>query len=232
MAEPENAAPVAEAPPAEAPAEPKPLKKTKKKKGHSKLLMLMLLVAGAAAGLQMSGTYDLRPTVYHIVPRIPWVGEKLAQMLNVPAIYSLSAEERRRVELDEWEQSIAKRKRALDDQDKAMIALSSDLSAKRVELDRAIAQVQAQLEESNDESRSRRTSSNGGGDEVASLITTFGEMSPKSAAAIVEKMDPTLAVAVLDGLDDNFRARVLGKIEAGLAATLMERLTELQNSRQ
>lgn len=233
MAEEVNVAPADETSASDDGGEKRASKKPaqKKKKGHGFLFMMLILAAGAAAGLQMSGAYDFRPVVYSIIPRIPGVGPKLTELLNVPAIYSLSAEERRRLELDEWEESIARRRRMLDQEDAAMQVLSKDLGTKEKELSDAIAEVSARLDAiSRDQARGGSSSADTG--EVTALITTFGEMSPKNAAAIIEKMDPVLAVAVLDGLDDNFRARSLGKMDSAVAADLIERLKERQNERR
>ena len=82
-------------------------KKKKKKRGCGFFLLLILLVAGVAAGIQASGAVDFRPYVYYVVPRIPYVGETLKDLLAIPDTYAMTADERRRGELDEWENRIA-----------------------------------------------------------------------------------------------------------------------------
>lgn len=216
------------------PKEQKPVAKKKKKKSSlKKYFFLLLIVIGVTVGLQLSGTMDFRPQVYTIVPRLPVIGESLAELIRVPAIYSLSAEERRDIELNERETYLAETKRSLDEQDAALRALSADLDTRSGDLNEALAELQRKIAELNESGqKKKRSGSSGGGDvdpeEAEGLIRTFGEMSPKNAAAIIEKLQPDLAVVVLDGLDNSFRARTLGKMQANVAAALMERLTEYQ----
>lgn len=210
-------------------------KKPKKKSKLRRLLIVMILVIGACIGLQLSGGADLRPALYSIVPKIPGIGEWLMEVLNVPAVYSLSAEERRQLELSEWEKSLAEKKRALDEQDVALQGLSDDLHAKSSDLDAAYTELTRKLQELAEEmtggsggSGAKKNSAPSPEDDVEAVINTFGEMSPKNAAAILEKLPPDLATTILNGLDNSFRARTLAKMEATIAADLMQRLTELQ----
>lgn len=218
-------------------AKPSPAKKKKKKKSRKLPFFILLLLIGVGAGLQASGGYDLRPAVYTIVPKLPVVGPQLTELLNVPAVYSLTADERRQLELDEWERALADRKRSLDEQDEALRSRSNDLSVRDGKLIEAEAEVAAKIEELNNSAKQRKGGSGGGGGggddaDVEDTVRTVSEMSPKNAAAIIERLRPELAVKILDGLDNQFRARTLAKMEAPVAADLMERLTEMQAERE
>lgn len=208
-------------------------KKKKKKRGCGFFILLLLVAVGVAVGLQASGGMDFRPLVYSTVPKLPIIGPQAASLLGIPEIYSLTVEERRKIELDEQERAIASARRSLDEAENRLRDVSNDLSLRGEELDAALAEVAQRLEALSDDAlRKGQGGANGQDkDEIRNIIRTFEEMSPKSAAAILEKLDKSLAVAVLDGLAEDFRAKAMGKMEAELAAELMEQLTALQRSR-
>lgn len=214
--------------PASKPDRPKAGKK-RKKRGCGFFLILALLASGVAAGVQASGGADMRPYVYEVVPRIPFVGKKLASLFGIPETYSLTTDERRRIELDEWEVEIAKRARSLDAQIKAAEAASKDLTRREREVEEARENLRARIEAlSGDMGGSGENFSAEQRDELERIVKTFEEMSPKNAAAILEKLDGNLAVSVLDQLTEDFRAKTLGRMDAEMAAALMERLSEYQ----
>jgi flagellar motility protein MotE (MotC chaperone) len=207
-------------------------KKKKKKRGCGFFIVMLLIAAGATAGLQLSGGMDFRPEVYPMIPRIPYIGQRMAKLLNVPEVYSLTADERRRIELDEWERSLAETKRLLDQQDEALRSLSEDLSGRGSELEEARAELAERLEAlSADAERYADTGGAADGEEIRDIVRTFEEMSPKNAAAIIEKLTPNLAAAILDGMPEDFRARTLGRMDAAVAAELTEQLTRLQRNK-
>lgn len=209
-------------------------KKKKKKRGCGFFITLLLLTCGLAAGIQASGRFDFRPMLFPLIPKIPKVGEPLASFLDIPPEYSLTVEERRKMELDEWERELANMARSLDIRESELDALSEDLSTRESELDGARGELAAKLEAlSNDMASGGGISASAaaGSEEIGDIVKTFEEMSPKNAAAILEKLNPNLAVAVLDGLPEDFRAKALGRMEAAAAAELMEQLNELQKSR-
>ncbi|MDR0615576.1 MAG: MgtE intracellular region [Synergistaceae bacterium] len=209
-------------------------KKKKKKRGCGFFILLILLAAGISSGLQASGNVDFRPFVYNVVPRIPKVGGPLKDALGIPEIYSLSPEERRRQELGEWEAMISDSMRSLDARQQELDKVSSDLSAREQDLDYERENLAARLEALSNDIASRDS---GGlaasqADEIGDIIGTFGQMSARNAAAIVEKLTPELAVAILEGLPEDTRANILGRIEATTAAVLTERLSEAYRNRQ
>jgi flagellar motility protein MotE (MotC chaperone) len=208
-------------------------KKKKKKRGCGFFILMLLLAAGASAGLQASGAVDLRPFVYSAAPKIPIVGENLKELMRIPEIYSLTPEERRRLELDEWESIIAESIRSLDARQKELDKVSRDLSAKEKDLDFEREELANRLEAlSNDMAANQGAQvSDSQAEEIGAIVGTFGQMSVKNASAIIEKLNPNLAVAVLNGLEEDVRANVLGRMEAATAAMLTERLTELYRNR-
>lgn len=218
--------------PEQAESRPSGKKKKKPKKGRKLILILFVLFIGACVGLQISGGADLRPFVYPIIPKLPLVGESLTEMLNVPAIYSLTPEERRKIELDEWEMSIAERTRSLDVQGESLDALSQDLYGREAEISETQRELQRRLEALDEEMARGKTDLDAEGGEIAVLVRTFSEMSPKNAASIIEKLSPALAVTILDSLDTEFRAKTLGRMEADTAAMLIDRLKKYQAAKQ
>jgi flagellar motility protein MotE (MotC chaperone) len=209
-------------------------KKKKKKRGCGFFILLILLAAGVSAGLQASGNVDLRPFVYTVVPRIPKVGEPLKEALGIPDSYSLSVIERRRQELEEWEALISESVRSMDARQETLDKVSGDLSVRARDLDYERENLAARLEALSNDMASGSAAggvSEAQGDEIRDIIGTFGQMSTRNAAAIIEKLNPNLAVAVLEGLPEDTRAGILGRIEAATAAVLTERLSEVYRDR-
>ena len=193
----------------------------------------MLLISGAAAGLQASGGVDLRPYVYPIVPKIPSIGPSLAELLDIPETYALSAPERRRIELEEWEESISASSKSLDQRERDLEALSNDLSAMAASLDAEREEIASRLEalSRDEDSRDAPALQRVGGSSIEETIRTFQDMSPRNAAAILEKLDAKLAVSILGGLPQDTRGTLLARMDADIAARLTEQLTEFQGRR-
>jgi flagellar motility protein MotE (MotC chaperone) len=205
-------------------------RKKSKKRGCGFFILLLLLAAGAAAGVQASGAVDLRPFVFYLVPRLPKVGAGLANFVGIPAEYSLTSAERRRMENDEFERMLAELSRSLDVRQKELDKVSKDLSAKEDDLVYAQEELAARLE-----ALSEDMAANEGGEtsealenDIAKIISTFEQMSVRNAASIIERLNKNLAVAVLDGLPEDVRANALGRMDATVAAGLTEQLSELQ----
>jgi len=214
-------------------------KKQKKKRGCGFFLLLMLLATGVAAGLHASGAVDLRPFVYSVVPKIPYVGEVLKDMLDIPEIYTMTAAERRQVELEEWEIRIADAVRSMDEREQHLNVLSEDLG----ELERTLEEEREELasrlealsEDEADQDMDIRPQGRAGagidGMDIQETIRTFQDMSPRNAASILERLNEDLAVSILDGLPLDTRGNFLGRMDADKAARLTEQLTELQRRR-
>ena len=233
----ESAAPDSQAVPRERKAGGR---KKKKKSGCGFFLLLILLAAGGAAGLQASGAVDFRPYVYYVVPRIPYAGETLKELLAIPDVYAMTTEERRRVELDEWENRIADAVRSMNEREQNLNVLSDDLGTMERTLEAERAEVAARLEALSNDMAERGINPGAPAapsgttttdKDIEDTIRTFQDMSPRNASSILEKLDENLAVAILDGLPLDTRGILLGRMDADKAAKLTEQLSELQRRR-
>jgi flagellar motility protein MotE (MotC chaperone) len=212
-------------------------KKKKKRRGCGFFIILLLLASGIAAGLQASGGVDLRPYVYPVVPKIPYVGEGLSELLGIPPIYAMTADERRAIELREWEERIAEANRSMDERESGLNALSDDLSAKERTLEADRLELAGRLEALSRDMEERGAAGDaprGGAPDVSDIneiVRTFQDMSPRNAAAILEKLDDQLAVSILDGVPQDIRGTLLARMDADRAARLTEQLTDFQRRR-
>ncbi|MEA3284707.1 MAG: MgtE intracellular region [Synergistota bacterium] len=202
-------------------------KRKEKKKNASKglrrfmlLLFLLVGVAGAAIGLQFSGVWDARPLLYSIVPKLPYVGDRLSDLLEVPEVYTMTVEERRRYELRLWEDRLAEKELSLDELERRLVVLSSDLSARRdrIEIDEARIISMDQSPESEKELSELEKA------DFERVVRTYQEISARRAAKIVESLDPALAVKILRSLPEDDSAKILGRMDAAKAAWLTEQL--------
>ena len=209
--------PQAEQMPAAAP------KKKKRKRSKLGLLFLFLLLAlGLAVGLHFSGIWDGRPLFWSVVPRIPYVGPSLAQVFEVPERYTLTAGERRQLELEEWQKRLDEKERGVLSTKAGLEVLSDDLGRRAAALDE---QERLLSESSADRSGSEATE-----DEkrlIDQVAKTYQDMSARNAAQIVEQLREGLAVDLLKKLPVDARASILGKMKPQRAA----RLTELMSGR-
>lgn len=205
-----------------APAASPPKKKKKKRSKLGLLFLLILLGLGTAVGLHFSGLWDGRPLLWSVVPQIPYVGQDLARLLAVPERYALTADERRRLELEDWQKRLDEKERGVLDRQTGLEALSDDLGRRSQALEaqeRLLSAASADREErSADEDEQRLI------DQVAK---TYQDMSARNAAQIVEQLREKLAVDLLRKLPVDARASILGKMKPQRAA----RLTELMSGR-
>lgn len=197
-----------------------------KKKGKSRwfgLLLVFLLILGALFGLHASGVADLRPIIYTTVPRIPVLGERLGKLLSVPERYALTAVERRRLELEEYEKSVMDKLKELEAQRAAIEAASQDLAAREARLrERELALQEAAQRASG--SQGSATSSNDGSFEE--LVQIFQEINPRRGSEILTQLPKELAVRVLKALPQDQAASLLGRMDATKAAELTEQLVK------
>jgi flagellar motility protein MotE (MotC chaperone) len=141
------------------------------------------------------------------------------------------------VELREWEAGIAEAVRSMDEREKNLNSLSDDLSEReknledeRRELAARIEALSGDLEERSADGTAPRSGNADAG--VEEIIRTFQDMSPRNAAAILEKLDDNLAASILDGLPQDTRGTLLGRMDAEIAARLTEQLTELRGRKR
>lgn len=215
----EERAPETAAAAAEEAAAVVPAKKKKKKLGKISLLFWMILLGvGTAVGLHLSGFWDGRPLFWSIIPKIPYVGEPLAEFFKIPAEYSLTVSERRAIELMEWQRRLDERERNLTDRRVDLDTLSDDLGIRITEVQRREVLV-AEAEEIA-ASGGKPTQSE---QELMNQVAhTYQDMSARNAAAVVEQLRDTLAVDLLLKLPNEARAAILGKMKPQKAARLTE----------
>ena len=203
--------------------------KSKKRRGCGFFLILLLLGMGALAGLQLSGGVDVRPYVFPVVPKLPVIGQEAAKLMDIPPIYSLTVDERRKQELEEWETEIANRMRSLDQQGKLMDKVSKDLVGREKSVLQSQEEIQRAMEAlSQDIPAGGAPASAETEAEIKRLQKTFEEMSPRNAAAILEKTSEALAVNLLSRMAEDLTAKILAKMKPEQAAVLTEQLSQLK----
>ena len=196
-----------------------PPKKKKKKKGSKLafLLLVLLMAAGVGAGLHIAGAWDARPLLYENVPRIPWIGHDIARLTGIPEEYTLTVEQRRRLELQRWNDRLDEQERSLREREAALETLSADLEARSLVVEKKEAEFtlkETKPPESPEEEKAY----------VDMLMRTYQEISPRRAALIIEQLREDLAVKMLAAMPQDARASILGRMEAARAARLTERL--------
>ena len=204
---------------AEGEVAPPPRKKKKKTKGSKLqfLLLVLLMAVGVGAGLHIAGAWDARPLLYSSVPKIPWIGNDLARLTGIPEEYTLTVEQRRRIELQRWNDRLDELERSLKERETALEALSADLEARSISVEKKEAEFtlkENKPPESPEEEKAY----------VDMLMRTYQEISPRRAALIIEQLREDLAVKMLAAMPQDARASILGRMEAARAARLTERL--------
>ena len=223
---------MAEERPAAAPqAEPVPtpiVRKKKKKKGMGKFtffLWLLLLALGTAVGMHLSGIWDGRPLFWETIPRVPYFGPKLAEFFQVPEFYALTVEERRAVELEQWQRRLDALERSLESRDVARMEVYEQRELALVELSRDVARKQRRLR-AQEASQTAEGAANGPTETEQELMNqvarTYQDMSARNAAAVVEQLRDAMAVELLMRLPNDARASIMGKIKPTKAARITE----------
>ena len=188
------------------------------------LLFAILLLIGGGIGRDLAGVWDMRPYVYPVIPRIPWIGRPLSTMMGIPGVYSMTVAERRRQELEAWEGRLNEREKGLEDLKKTLDSLSADLEGRLETLESREAAVAAKEIE-------KRPVSADDDRNVETLLRTYQDMSPRKAAQIIEALRPDLAVRLLEKMPEDARGAILGRMEASRAARLTEQLAERRKAR-
>ena len=229
---------MAEERPAAAPqTEPSPtpvVRKKKKKKGMGKFtffLWLLLLALGTAVGMHLSGIWDGRPLFWETIPRVPYFGPKLAEFFQVPEFYALTVEERRAVELEQWQRRLDALERSLESRDVARMEVYEQRELALVELSRDVARKQRRLR-AQEASQATEASANGPTETEQELMNqvarTYQDMSARNAAAVVEQLRDAMAVELLMRLPNDARASIMGKIKPTKAARITELMAHPQ----
>ena len=229
---------MAEERPAAAPqTEPSPtpvVRKKKKKKGMGKFtffLWLLLLALGTAVGMHLSGIWDGRPLFWETIPRVPYFGPKLAEFFQVPEFYALTVEERRAVELEQWQRRLDALELSLESRDVARMEVYEQRELALVELSRDVARKQRRLR-AQEASQATEAAANGPTETEQELMNqvarTYQDMSARNAAAVVEQLRDAMAVELLMRLPNDARASIMGKIKPTKAARITELMAHPQ----
>lgn len=198
-------------------------KDKKKKKSKKGLLLFLALVAlpASLAGLHLSGTWDARPILFSLIPKLPYVGDRLTQLMDIPPVYTMTVEERRMYELRQWENLLEEREKKLNDLSSNLGVLSSDLTQRS----QAVSEAEKKLA-SKEDKVSKEELSQDEKELFDRVVKTYQEISARRAAKIVENLDPALAVRILRALPEDEGAGILGRMDAPKAAWLTEQLAK------
>lgn len=224
------------APQPEAPAENTPspvVRKKKKKKGMGKFtffLWMLLLALGTAVGMHLSGIWDGRPLFWETIPRVPYFGPKLAEFFQVPEFYALTSEQRRAVELEQWQRRLDALERSLESRDVARMEVYERRELALVELSRDVARRQRRLraQEATQAADSSNTPTEQEQELMNQVARTYQDMSARNAAAVVEQLRDQMAVELLMRLPNDARASIMGKIKPTKAARITELMARPQ----
>lgn len=220
-------------PPADTATSEPVVRKKKKKKKLGKLTFLfwiLLLALGTATGMHLSGIWDGRPLFWSIVPKIPYIGPQLAEFFQIPEVYALTSQERRAVELDQWQRRLDAWERSLESNDVSRMVVYEEREQALLELSRDVARrqrrLQAQEQAVNAQNSSGPTETE---QELMNQVArTYQDMSARNAAAVVEQLRDSLAVELLMRLPNDARASILGKIKPAKAARITELMARPQ----
>ncbi|MBQ6435706.1 MAG: hypothetical protein IJJ09_06870 [Synergistaceae bacterium] len=217
-------------------SEPVVVRKKKKKKKLGKLTFLfwlILLGLGTATGMHLSGIWDGRPLFWTLVPKVPYVGHQLAEFFQVPEFYALSTQDRRAVELEQWQRRLDAIERSLDSKDIERMAVYEQRELALVELSRDIARMRRRLrtEQAEQAANSNANSPTETEQELMNQVArTYQDMSARNAAAIVEQLRDPLAVELMMKLPNDARASIMGKLKPAKAARITELMTRPQSN--
>lgn len=190
--------------------------KAVKKKKSGFVFMLFLLSVGVGMGLHFSGYWDARPLFWSVIPRVPYLGEPLANLFNIPEQYSLTVPERRNLELAQWQERLSEKERSLLTRQTEIELISSDLKARNAsmqELEAAKQEAKANTQSTSTEEQRKL---------MNQVAKTYQDMSPRNAARIVEQLPMDLAVELLQKLPIDVRASILARIQPQRAAELTQ----------
>lgn len=210
----------------EAVATAAPLVTKKKKLGKGSLLFIFLLLAfGVGTGLHFSGVWDARPLVWETIPRIPYVGETIANFLGIPEHYTLTVDERRTHEQNERQRRLDERERNLLEREAAVEIAMADIDAGVM----LLAELETLLGDNSAQRAEDAAAAAAESDQIARIRRDFATMSSRNAAQIIEEMaDESLAVELLQGMTGEARAAILSRMDARRAARLVELLSATQ----
>lgn len=210
------------------------VRKKKKKKGMGKFtffLWLLLLSLGTAVGMHLSGIWDGRPLFWETIPRVPYFGPQLAEFFEVPEFYALTSEQRRAVELEQWQRRLDALERSLESRDVARMEAYERREIELVELSRDVSRRQRRLR-AQEATQATEANANTPTEQEQELMNqvarTYQDMSARNAAAVIEQLRDQMAVELLMRLPNDARASIMGKIKPTKAARITELMARPQ----
>ncbi|MCL2767221.1 MAG: MgtE intracellular region [Synergistaceae bacterium] len=195
-------------------------KETKKRRKLKYFLFFTLLLAGLITGLHNSGIIDVRPFIWTVVPKIPFIGDYLKGHLEIPEVYTLTVEERRKLELKQWQERLDAKERGLLEKVTQLESSSGDIAAKQQRIDKKEAELLAK--ESDIKIRNEATPEEEA--LIKELTGTYQEISPRRSAQIMAQLPDHLAVELMKNLPHDARASILSRMDPRRAARLTENL--------
>jgi len=207
-----------------APSAPAPAPKKPKSRSRLKsYLFFVLLAAGAVTGLHHSGFIDARPLIWNVVPLVPYVGDYLKDYLNIPEVYTLTVDERRKLELQQWQDRLDIKERELEERAARSESLSNEIAARQQMIDRQTADLarERDLTVRNEATPEEE-------ELIRELTRTYQEISPRRSAQIMEQLPDHLAVELMRNLPQDTRASILSRMDPRRAARLTENLANPQ----
>ena len=226
--------PANNAPNPDAPTEPVIVRRKKEKKGMGKFtffLWMLLLGLGTAVGMHLSGIWDGRPLFWETIPRVPYFGPRLAEFFQVPEFYALTSEQRRAVELEQWQRRLDALERSLESRDVARMEVYEKRELELVELSRDVSRRQRRLR-AQEATQATEANANTPTEQEQELMNqvarTYQDMSARNAAAVIEQLRDQMAVELLMRLPNDARASIMGKIKPTKAARITELMARPQ----
>ena len=199
-------------------------KKSKSLRKLKTFIFLILLATGVIIGLHHSGYININPFIWNTAPKIPFIGDYLKANLNIPEIYTLTVEERRKLELQQWQDRLDTKEKELQEKLAQSETLSNDIAIRQQKIDKQEADLS--IKESDIKSKAEATP-----EEEAlmkELTGTYQEISPRRSAQIVAQLPDHLAVELMKNLPQDARASILSKMDPKRAARLTESLANPQ----
>ena len=200
-------------------------KKSKSRRGLKFFIFFVLLITGIIVGMHTSGTVDIRPFVWNVVPKIPFIGDYLKEHLSIPEIYTLTVSERRKLELQQWQQRLDTRERELLENSAELESLQNDIESRQ-------RRVERQENDLLDKERVIAKGKNEATPEEEALIkeiaNTYREISPRRAARIIAQLPENLSIELMRNLPQDARASILARMDPRRAARITENLADPQ----
>ena len=194
-------------------------KKPKKRSKLKILFFLTLLLSGVITGMHVGGYIDVRPYVWELSPKIPFIGDYLKEHLDIPEVYTFTVAERRKLELQQWQDRLDSKEKELQAMSRQSELLTSEIESRQQRINKQEADL---LEKERDIRVSEVTPE----EEklVKELTDTYRDMSPRRAAQIMAQLPNDLAVEMMKKLPQDSRASILEKMDPIKAARLTENL--------